>query len=228
MSQTSVQEITNQFSRYSRFFGGSIRFAAYLVLLLTIAWAAVAGLLVAPFRDGQVKGIYWSLILYEEVSTRYVVPISAAAILLLLAWPFIARARNPQYRGMPGIFKFVTAILMIATIAAWVVIGLNLFKNNNYQHVQSLLANDHLYHMASKLENTKRDMRYIVYSCDKTELNCSQVYNQVFPEGNSPTYTNDYKKVVTLSFDDARHQLVLIWPKFKDRQNTYITIPSGA
>jgi hypothetical protein len=228
MSQTSVQEITNQFGRYSRFFGGSIRLVAYLVLLLTIAWAAAAIALVAPFRDGQVKGIYWSLILYEEISTRYVLPISAAAIVLLLAWPFIARVRNPQYRGMPGIFKLITALLMIATIAAWTVIGLNLFKSNHYTHVQSLLANDHLYHMASKLENSKRDMRYIVYSCDKTELNCSLVYNQVFPEGNPPTYTNDYKKVVTLRFDDASHQLMLVWPKFKERPDTNISLPSGA
>lgn len=226
--QSSVQEITNQFSRYSRFFGGSIRFVAYLALLLTIAWAVAAIELIAPFRDGQTRGIYWSLILYEEISVKFVLPISAGAIVVLLAWPFIARARNSQYRGMPGFFKLVTGILMLAVIAAWVVIGLNLFRSNHYQHLQSLLANDHLYHMASKLENTRRDMRYIVYSCDKTELNCRQVYNEVFPEGRLPTYTNDYKKVVTLRFDEVKDQLVLVWPTYKDRPDTYISLPQGA
>lgn len=226
--QTSVQDLTYQFSRYGRFFGGSIRFVAYLVFLLTIAWAVAAIVLIAPFRDGQTRGIYWSLILFDEISTRYVLPISAGAIVILLAWPFIARVRNPQYRGMPGFFKFLTALLMLAVVASWVVIGLNLFKSNHYQHVQSLLANDHLYHMASKLENSQRDMRYIVYSCDKTELNCQQVYNQVFPEGKSPTYTNDYKKVVTLGFDEGTKQLKLIWPNYKDRPDTFITLPPGA
>ena len=226
--QTSVQEITNQFGRYSRFFGGSIRFVAYLALLLTIAWAVIAIVLIVPFREGQARGIYWSLVLYDEISTRYVLPISAGAIVVLLAWPFIARMRNPQYRGMPVLFKLLTGLLMLAVVTAWGGIGLTLFKSNHYGHVQSLLANDHLYHLDAKLENTHRDTRYIVYSCDKTELNCQQVYNQVFPEGKLPTYTNDYKKVVTLGFDDNTKQLKLIWPRYKDRPDTYISLPPGA
>jgi uncharacterized membrane protein (UPF0136 family) len=218
----SLQEINTQFSRYSRIFGGSLRLVAYLVLILTIACAALAILVIAPFREGQVKGIYWSLILYEEVATRWVLPISGAAVVLLLAYPFIARGQNRK--PMPGVFKFLTGLLIVATLAAWVVIGLNLFRTNNYKHVQSLLAGGHLFHIASKLENTQRDMRYIIYSCDQTELNCSQVYSQVFPQGNLPRYDFEYKQTVTLRYDEATRQLVLVFPKFKDRPDVFIPL----
>lgn len=224
---TSVQEITTQFSRYSRFIGGSLRLVAYLALLLTIGAAVLAMQVIAPFRDGQAKGIYWSLILFDEVATRYLLPVSAAAIVLLLALPFI-NWNKPNRRPAPGLLKLFTAMLIFATLAAWVVIGLNLFKTNRYDHIHSLLANDHLYHIATKLENTKNDKRYLVYSCDKTELNCSLIYSQVFPEGKVSLIQSQYTKTVTLRYDEARRQLVLVWPQYKDQPDVYIPIPANS
>jgi hypothetical protein len=170
-----VEQQFAQLTRLARLTGGSLRIAAYIGLLATIAFAVVGLVVIEPFREGKIRGSYWSLIIYDEVLTRWLGPISALSVIALIAYPFMQRFRQ-NYKPMPGLLKLITAFLLVATVVSWVIIGVSSFRQSGFQHEDNAISPSGAFFLASKSGYGKQGNLYIVYQCNPGGMNCQRIY----------------------------------------------------